>query len=88
MAGLPAYISADVEYSYADDVGEVAAYVADLGTAGINIEDSADEALVDPAAHAAKITAIKQRNPDVVVNARVDSYWLGHEVTVDGERAV
>ena len=83
LAGLPAYVSADIEDGYADDPAEVAAYVADLGAAGINIEDSTDGTLIEPAAHAAKITAIKQRTPDVFVNARIDNYWLGRQATVD-----
>lgn len=83
LAGLSAHISADVEDGYADDPAEVAAYVAEFDAAGINIEDSTDETLIDPAAHAAKITAIKQRSPDVFVNARIDNYWLGQQATVD-----
>ncbi|HKN98185.1 MAG TPA: isocitrate lyase/phosphoenolpyruvate mutase family protein [Pseudonocardiaceae bacterium] len=83
LAALPAHVSADIEDGYADDPDQVAAYVAGLGAAGINIEDSTGEALIDPAAHAAKITAIKQRTPDVFVNARVDNYWLGQDATVD-----
>src|SRR5205823_262790 len=73
----------DIEDGYADDPAEVAAFVADLGAAGINIEDSTAEALIDPAAHAAKITAIKRRTPEVFVNARVDNYWLRQDATVD-----
>jgi 2-methylisocitrate lyase-like PEP mutase family enzyme len=83
LAGLPAYVSADVEDGYADDPDEVAAYVANLGAAGVNIEDSTAESLIDPAAHAAKITAIKRRTPDVFVNARIDNYWLGQDAGVD-----
>lgn len=80
---LPVYVTADVEDGYSDDPAEVAAYVADLGAAGINIEDSADGGLVEPAAHAAKIAAIKERAPDVFVNARIDNYWFGQDATVD-----
>jgi 2-methylisocitrate lyase-like PEP mutase family enzyme len=83
LATLPAYVSADVEDGYADDPDEVAAYVAELGAAGVNIEDSSAESLIDPAAHAAKIAAIKGRSPEVFVNARIDNYWLGQEATVD-----
>lgn len=83
LAALPAHVSADIEDGYADDPAEVAAYVADLGAAGINIEDSTDEALIEPVAHAAKITAIKQRTPQVFVNARIDNYWLGQHAAVD-----
>jgi 2-methylisocitrate lyase-like PEP mutase family enzyme len=50
--------------------------------AGINIEDSTAESLIRPAAHAAKVAAIKQGNPDLYVNARVDTYWLGQDATV------
>jgi 2-methylisocitrate lyase-like PEP mutase family enzyme len=82
LSGLPAYISAGVEDGYADDPVEVAAYVAELGAAGINIEDSTDEVLVDPAAHAAKIRAIRSRNPGVFINARIDNYWLNQDATV------
>lgn len=82
LAGLPAYVSADIEDGYADDPAEVAAYVAALGAAGINMEDSTGETLIDPAAHAAKIAAIKQRAPEVFVNARIDNYWLQQDATV------
>jgi 2-methylisocitrate lyase-like PEP mutase family enzyme len=83
LAGLPVPVSADIEDGYADDPAEVARYVSRLGAAGINIEDSTGEALVDPAAHAAKIAAIKDRAPEVFVNARIDNYWLGREATVE-----
>lgn len=83
LAALPAYVSADIEDGYADDPADVAAYVAALGAAGINIEDSTGEALIDPAAHAAKIAAIKRRSPDVFVNARIDNYWLHQDASVD-----
>lgn len=82
LADLPQYVSADVEDGYADDPDQVAAYVAALGADGINIEDSTDEHLIDPAAHAAKITAIKRRSLDVFVNARVDTYWLGQDANL------
>jgi 2-methylisocitrate lyase-like PEP mutase family enzyme len=83
LAPLPAYVSADIEDGYADDPDEVAGYVAALGADGVNVEDSTDEALIDPARHAAKITAIKRRCPGVFVNARVDNYWLGQDASVE-----
>ena len=78
LRSLPVYVSADIEDGYSDDPLEVADLVAGLDVAGINIEDSADGRLVDPALPAAKITAIKGATPDLFVNARVDSYWF-HE---------
>jgi 2-methylisocitrate lyase-like PEP mutase family enzyme len=83
LAPLPAYLSADIEDGYADDPEEVAAYVAALGAAGVNIEDSTRDALIDPAAHAAKVTAVKRRCPDVFLNARVDNYWLSQDASVE-----
>jgi 2-methylisocitrate lyase-like PEP mutase family enzyme len=79
LAPLQCYVSIDVEDGYSDDPDAVADYVAQLPVAGINIEDSTDERLVDPALAAAKVAAIKQRNPELFINARVDTYWLHQE---------
>jgi 2-methylisocitrate lyase-like PEP mutase family enzyme len=89
LSHLPCHISVDIEDGYADDPDEVAAYVARLGVAGVNIEDSTAERLISPQAHAAKVAAVKARTPDVFVNARIDTYWLHQEETVDAtlERA-
>jgi 2-methylisocitrate lyase-like PEP mutase family enzyme len=90
LAPLPVHISMDIEDGYHDDPYRVAEYVAELrGVAGINIEDSTDEMLVAPSAHAAKVAAIKQRCPDLFVNARVDTYWLSQDANLDAtlERA-
>jgi 2-methylisocitrate lyase-like PEP mutase family enzyme len=82
LRNLPVYVSADVEDGYHDDPEVVAEYVADLGAAGINIEDSTDEKLISPQAHAAKVAAIKKHSPEVFVNARVDTYWLNQDANV------
>jgi 2-methylisocitrate lyase-like PEP mutase family enzyme len=82
LRGLPVPLSVDVEDGYDDDPDAVADHVARLaraGAAGINIEDSTAETLIDPARHDAKIAAIKDRCPEVFVNARVDTYWLGQD---------
>lgn len=82
LSQLPCYVSLDIEDGYADEPDHVAQYVAGLGVAGINIEDSSAEQLIPPAAHAAKVAAIKDRCPGLFVNARVDTYWLGQDATV------
>lgn len=82
LSPLPCYITIDVEDGYSDDPEQVADYVAQLGVAGINIEDSKSAALVDPVDHAAKVAAIKRRCPDLYVNARVDTYWFKLDATV------
>jgi 2-methylisocitrate lyase-like PEP mutase family enzyme len=76
LAPLNCYISVDIEDGYSDDPGAVADYVAEMSIAGINIEDSTDGKLIDPALAAAKVAAIKERSPEVFINARVDTYWL------------
>ncbi|WP_421845462.1 isocitrate lyase/PEP mutase family protein [Mycobacterium sp.] len=76
LAPLPCHVSVDIEDGYSDDPESVAEYVARLPVQGINIEDSSDEKLIDPALTAAKVAAIKQRSPNVFINARVDTYWL------------
>lgn len=90
LRGVPGYVTVDVEDGYADDPDAVAEYVAELaglGVAGINIEDSSAEALIDPDAHAAKVAAVKGRLPDLFVNARVDTYWLGQDATPEATLA-
>lgn len=79
LGALPCHVSVDVEDGYSDDPDAVADYVAQLSVAGINIEDSTAEKLIDPSKADAKIAAIKQRNPDLFINARVDTYWLNQD---------
>lgn len=89
LSRLPCHITMDIEDGYSDDPDRVADYVAELDVAGINVEDSSAERLVPAEAHAAKVAAIKRRRPDLFVNARIDTYWLGQDPTVDAtlERA-
>ncbi|WP_275006523.1 isocitrate lyase/PEP mutase family protein [Promicromonospora iranensis] len=86
LRALPAYLTADIEDGYSDDPAEVAdlvAALADEGLAGVNVEDSTSGELIDPAAHAAKVAAIKAAAPHMFVNARVETYWLNKNATVD-----
>jgi 2-methylisocitrate lyase-like PEP mutase family enzyme len=83
LSTLDFHLSMDVEDGYGDDPEEVAGYVATLPVAGVNIEDSTAGRLVPPVAHAAKVAAVKRRCPGIFVNARVDTYWLGQDATVE-----
>lgn len=74
-------LTVDLEDGHSDDPAEVAALVDPLPVAGLNIEDSRLDRLVDPRLLADKIAAVKQRRPDVFVNARVDTYWFGQDAT-------
>ncbi|WP_120338798.1 isocitrate lyase/PEP mutase family protein [Cryobacterium soli] len=85
LCRLPVHITTDIEDGYSDDPTEVAGFVAELaglGVVGVNLEDSRDGRLVDPAVLAAKVAAIKRHSPDVFVNARVDNFWFDEEATV------
>jgi 2-methylisocitrate lyase-like PEP mutase family enzyme len=83
LAGRSFALSVDIEDGYSDDPEQVAAYTGGLDVDGINIEDSTAGKLIEPAAHAAKITAIKRHRPTMFVNARVDTFWLGQNATVE-----
>ncbi|MET9124002.1 isocitrate lyase/phosphoenolpyruvate mutase family protein [Streptomyces sp. NPDC004528] len=69
-------VSVDAEDGFGPDPDEVAATARELaaaGVAGVNLEDG-----LGPAeAHAAKIAAVKAAAPDLFVNARTDTHWLG-----------
>jgi 2-methylisocitrate lyase-like PEP mutase family enzyme len=74
LTHLPVPITMDIEDGFSKDPAAVAAYVERLGpVAGVNLEDQ----LGEPATHAAVIAAVKARTPNVFVNARTDTYWLG-----------
>ena len=75
LAALPCHVSADVEDGYDDDPARVAELRRGLGVAGINLEDSTAERLVAPAAHAAKVAAVKARVPERV-RQRADRHLL------------
>lgn len=70
---LPCYLTVDLEQGFSDDPHEVADLVAELGADGVNLEDG----VRDPDLLYRKIKAVKQARPDVFVNARTDTYWLG-----------
>lgn len=86
MCRLPVHVTTDIENGYSDNPAEVAEFVAELaalGVTGVNLEDSKDGHLVDSAAFAAKVAAVKRSSPDVFVNARVDNLWFAEQATVD-----
>ncbi|MBC9726574.1 isocitrate lyase/phosphoenolpyruvate mutase family protein [Streptomyces sp. TRM68367] len=76
LGAEPCYLSVDAEGGFSDDPDEVAAFareLADAGAAGINLEDGLGPAGL----HARKIAAVKAAVPDIFVNARTDTHWLG-----------
>ena len=90
LVRLPVPVSVDCEDGYADDPAEVAAYVSELatlGVAGVNLEDSTAERLVEPESFAAKVAAVKDAAPDLFLNARIDTYWLHQDESVEATLA-
>jgi 2-methylisocitrate lyase-like PEP mutase family enzyme len=72
----PYLLSVDAEDGFSQDPHEVAEWareLADAGAVGINLEDGLGSAEL----HAAKIAAVKSAVPDLFVNARTDTHWLG-----------
>lgn len=86
MCRLRVHVTADIEDGYSEDPSEVAEFVAKLaamGVVGVNLEDSRDGRLVDSAAFAVKVDAVKRRSPNIFFNARVDNLWFAEQATVE-----
>lgn len=81
-------LTVDVEGGFADDpteVGELAAALAEAGAVGVNIEDGRPDGTLRDVRHQCDlVAAIRDRAPDLFVNARTDTYWLS---TPDAEVA-
>jgi 2-methylisocitrate lyase-like PEP mutase family enzyme len=73
LSRLDCHVTVDLEHGFGEDPQAVAERVAQLdGIAGINVEDQHG----DPAHLAAVIAAVKERAPELFVNARTDTHWL------------
>lgn len=75
IVGLPVPVTVDVEAGFGlspAELGDLAAELADLGVAGVNIEDE----LCAPDLHEQRIAAIRDRAPALFLNARTDTHWL------------
>lgn len=79
-------LNCDFEDGYSDDPGAVVDTVRqflcagdDLLVDGINIEDSVRGRLAEPVALAGKVNVVKDAFPDLFVNARIDTFWVGQD---------
>ncbi|GAA3804939.1 isocitrate lyase/phosphoenolpyruvate mutase family protein [Sphaerisporangium flaviroseum] len=81
ITGLPCPVSVDMEAGFGGgpaQVADLAEQLAELGIAGINIEDGRpDGTLADLTAQRELISTVKARVPHLFVNARTDAFWLG-----------
>ncbi|WP_433338141.1 isocitrate lyase/PEP mutase family protein [Spirillospora sp. CA-294931] len=87
LARLPVPVTVDVEGGYSDEpaqVAELAAELASLGIAGLNLEDShADGSPRAPEHHASLVAAARKAAPDLFLNARTDAFWLSERPDLD-----
>lgn len=84
LGDLPCPVTVDIEAGFDEDPAEVAAFaeqIAATGAAGLNIEDGRGSELADPGHQSELIAAITERVPSLFVNARVDTYWLGVDMS-------
>ncbi|HEV7899217.1 MAG TPA: isocitrate lyase/phosphoenolpyruvate mutase family protein [Planosporangium sp.] len=81
LGRLPSLLTVDIEAGFSDEpqaVANLAGELAAAGAVGVNLEDGRpDGGLTHPAHHSNKIAAIKALVPDLFVNARTDTFWLG-----------
>lgn len=89
-----ALLTCDFEDGYSDDLAAVVDILRDafsvrdavssrgdagLAVDGINIEDSVRGQMVAPDTLVAKVRAIRDAVPDLFVNARIDTFWIGQD---------
>ncbi|GAA4227318.1 isocitrate lyase/phosphoenolpyruvate mutase family protein [Actinomadura meridiana] len=81
LSRLPVPVTVDIENGFSTRIGEVAELVTDLasfGIAGINLEDGRADQTLTPLDHQTTlISAVKRAAPQVFLNARTDTFWLG-----------
>jgi len=75
--GVP--VTVDIEAGFAEAperVADLVAELAELGVAGINLEDGRGDRLADLPAQAELVAVVKRRVPGMFLNARTDAFWL------------
>lgn len=77
LAELPVPVTVDIEAGFGADPADLAAELSVAGIAGVNIEDGRGSDLADPDEQAELVAGLKRGAPELFVNARVDTYWLG-----------
>jgi 2-methylisocitrate lyase-like PEP mutase family enzyme len=80
LVALPVPVTVDLEAGFSDDPSEVAdlaAELASIGVAGINLEDGRPgDVLADVSTQVRLLQAVKQRAPALFLNARTDTHWF------------
>ena len=78
-------VTVDFERGYGLAPAEIASALADVGAVGCNLEDTdhATGTQVEPAAQADFIAAVRAAAPELVINARVDTFILALDIPQD-----
>lgn len=79
LAPLPCLVTIDLEAGFGGpaEAADLAARLAASGVVGVNIEDGRpDGSLSAPSQLGETIQAVKDRVPELFVNARTDAFWL------------
>ncbi|MBV8931513.1 MAG: isocitrate lyase/phosphoenolpyruvate mutase family protein [Kutzneria sp.] len=81
LSRLACLVTVDIEAGFSENPTDVASLAAELvsgGAVGVNLEDGRPAGtLADPGVSSELIAAIKASVPELFVNARIDTYWLG-----------
>ncbi|WP_293698676.1 isocitrate lyase/phosphoenolpyruvate mutase family protein [uncultured Agrococcus sp.] len=88
LVRLPVPVSVDIEAGFGMAPEPLAAELQEIGVAGVNLEDGRGDALAPLAEHRALVRDFKRAAPDMFVNARVDTHWLGLQEEETRERAL
>ena len=80
-----ALVTVDIEGGFSDNpvaVADLVEELYELGVVGVNLEDGRpDGSVASTDLHVRKIDAVKNRVPDLFLNARTDTFWLPASTT-------
>ncbi|MFJ1765485.1 isocitrate lyase/phosphoenolpyruvate mutase family protein [Amycolatopsis sp. NPDC088138] len=89
LARLDALVSVDIADGFSADpaaVADLAEELAAAGAVGVNLEDGrADGSLAPVEVQSALVKAVKERAPQLFLNARTDTHWAGDHSVAEAE---
>ncbi|MEU8632274.1 isocitrate lyase/phosphoenolpyruvate mutase family protein [Amycolatopsis sp. NPDC048633] len=92
LARLDVLVSVDIADGFSADpaaVADLAAELADASAVGVNLEDGrADGSLAPVDVQVALVEAVKDRVPELFLNARTDTHWSGDRAIETAEERV
>ncbi len=88
LTRLDVLVSVDIADGFSADpaaVADLAAELGDAGAVGVNLEDGRAGGLAPRDHQTALIKAVKDRVPDLFLNARTDTHWAGDHSVKEAE---